>query len=556
MLNKNIAPLPDRGDPAQGRVRDWFMELGSSIWLPLYLSIGSGVHHLAVYCALAPTEYRSRALSGPSWDLHIGDGQPGFSQAYDNAGGSITIYERFGSDPVEPLVFVRTFHGVRADYSELSQEFCLFHNLYAEATARQLLKIDDAGTTSVAAHVDDRDVRVLTSLVRQYQAARQLDLLLFIDSGNEYDPSLTVPAEQEWRDDLLNASLGGGDVLGKPFTRFLATRVLPAPPMEHSGVWPFEREDDHFPEFIIGITDLGEPIRFTCEPDRLANYFGKNPDAPHYLTPVHFRREVLAKYYDRPDLYTVEDGYLRCGGLWGLRMDNDGPDTVVVFLGDLGRDLTQTERDYWRSFNVPPARPISESTFRRSFLAQFADAASSDHRFRIAYRDLQETWRRRFGWALYLDPQPGDAHLLDLVRRPLHDTDVELEEIVRTLTKLLVDSLNEAELVRALPPGLGGEKGISKFERWLQASQYPHVTRDIAVLRNMQAVRSEGAAHRKGSKYEKTLDKAFGTKRKAAAAEMLLEQCVTLVDGLTSFAQETPEATVGRARAEDSPEPA
>jgi len=155
------------------------------------------------------------------------------------------------------------------------------------------------------------------------------------------------------------------------------------------------------------------------DPSKLANYFGANPEAPHYLTPVHFRRDVLVRYYDRPDLYTVEDGYLRCRALWGLRMDNDTSESVVVWLGDLGRDLPASERDYWLSFNIPPGGPISETANRRAILGQFASAQSSDLRFRVAYEQLRGAWRDRFGWQLFLDPEPGDAHLPDQVRRPL-----------------------------------------------------------------------------------------------------------------------------------------
>lgn len=541
--NRPVVPLPTRDDPAQERVREWFLGLGSAMWLPLITSASAEGASITVYTALAPTSYRTTAMTGPSWDLHIGNGRPSFSQRADEKGGWITTYDRYPRDVVEPLVYVRQFHGVRPNYCEISEEFRLFHDLVADAATGELLKIDDAGNTIVAAHVAPYDVRVLTALVRQYQAARQLDLLLFIDSTIDFDPSLHAPDNQEWITDTLNASLSAGDLgPGRPFSRFLATRVLPPPPREDCGVWPYEREDTYYPEFIIGTTDIGEPVRFSCNPDNLANLFGGNAGAPLYLTPVHFRREVLAKYYGRPELYRVHDGYLRCGGLWGLRMDNDGPDTVVAWLGDLGRDLPASERDYWRSFNVAPARPISKSAYRRQILAQFADADAVDLRFRAAYVELREAWVHRYGWPLYRDPEPGDAHLLDVVRRPLHDTELELEELVRTLTKLLVDFLNEAELVRGLPPGPDGEKGISKFERWLKSERYRHIDRDIALLKDLQAVRSQGVAHGKGSKYEKTRDRVFGSRRPAAAGEQLLDQCLVLVHDLTAFTQTRPPA--------------
>ena len=36
------------------------------------------------------------------------------------------------------------------------------------------------------------------------------------------------------------------------------------------------------------IDENGKEIRHTCNPSCLSNYFGANPTAPHYLTPVYF----------------------------------------------------------------------------------------------------------------------------------------------------------------------------------------------------------------------------------------------------------------------------
>lgn len=530
-------PVPDAHD--QERMREWFAQLGRGAWFPLRASRHDDSVNVGIYCALAPPSYRSEALSDPGWDLLHGSHGPGFSQGSDGSGGWITTYHRVTSDPLEPLVVEREFHGIRPAYVELSEEFRLYHNLYADPTNGQLLKFDDAGNEHVAAQVGHRDVLVLTPLVRQFQAAKQMDLLLFIDSVFFFEPGLEAPPEHEWRTSEECAVRHVGDAGGRPFSRFLATRVLIPPSLEHAGIWPYEAADESYPLFIIGTDDLGNPEQYSCDPDGLANYFGSNPEAPHYLTPVHFRRDVLVRYYDRPDLYTVEDGYLRCGGLWGLRMDNDVSDTVVVWLGDLGRDLPASERGYWRSFNVAPAGTISETAYKRAILGEWASAQSVDLQFRVAYKQLQETWRSRFGWSLLLDPEPADAHLLDQVRRPLHNTEAELEDLVRTLAKLLVDSLNEAELARPLSAGPAGERGIAKLERWFEHVRYPHAARDITFLRNLQTVRSKAAAHRKGSDYERALDRALGPKRGAAAGNELLVQSMTMLRDLISFAGHT-----------------
>jgi hypothetical protein len=488
------------------------------------------------FCALAPASYREEALKGPGWNLMRGSHAPGFVVERGAADAEVTTYLDNSSAPVEPLVIDRTFHGVRPAYRELAQEFRLFHNLYADPASGRLWKFDDAGNETLAGELAADHVWILTSLVRQYQAARQLDLLLFIDSGVYFDSALPVPASEEWITSELNARLSVGEADHRPLSRYLATRIIPPPPIEASGIWPFEAADTYFPDFIVGTDDLGNPIRFSCDPDNLANYFGANPNAPNYLTPVHFRREVLVKYFDRPELYRVEDGYLRCRDLWGLRMDNDSSGSVIVWLGDLGLYLPMGERDYWRSFNIAPVREISDSTYRRAILGEFAGSESDDLRFRSIYRRLDRAWIARFGWPIFRTPEPGDVHLLDAVRLPLHDSEAELEDAVRTLTKLLVDSLNEAEIARALSPGPDEERGISKLARWLTTSGYPETDRDIAFLRGLQEVRSKGTAHRKGRDYEKSLDRTFGDKRKGEAVHDLLRRAVTMLEGMLAFA--------------------
>ncbi|MBV8736237.1 MAG: hypothetical protein JO007_03080 [Alphaproteobacteria bacterium] len=247
----------------------------------------------------------------------------------------------------------------------------------------------------------------------------------------------------------------------------------------------------------------GQDIVHTADEKELADYFGKNPGAPHYLTPVWFTREVLRKYYDHPDKYTVEDAYLRCGSLWGLRMDNDLPDHVVVYLGDLGH-LAFQEQLYWKSFNIRPASDrTSETHYRRSFLAEFADPTAPDLVLKQKLIDLQEAWEQRFGWQLFRPLQNDDAHVLKQLRIPLTESMGEFEHQTLLLTKLIVDSLNDARLAQELEGVLPDEKSIGKLERFFETKGYSPKQRDIKLLRLLQGVRSTAAAHRKGEQFRK-----------------------------------------------------
>jgi len=240
---------------------------------------------------------------------------------------------------------------------------------------------------------------------------------------------------------------------------------------------------------------------------------------------VYFRREVLAKYFAEPERYSVSDGQITCLSLWSCQIDNDLPSHVVVFLGDLGRDLPYEERLHWRQFNVSPEGGVSETNFQRSFLAQFTDAQAPDLTFRREYVSITRDWERVHEWPLFLSLSSGGSHLLDTVRIPVTNSQVELDEQVERLTKLLVDSLNENELAARSGALEKGAKGISKLAGFLEATGFPERQSVVQLLRDLQTLRSTGSAHRKGSAYEKIIAKlGVDPTRKPDAVRRFLEE--------------------------------
>jgi hypothetical protein len=234
-------------------------------------------------------------------------------------------------------VLVREYYGAAETEYEIDQQFRLFHNLRYDPEARTFVKMNEDGTQTLAVRFDGEKIEIRTALLKRYIAARGMDLLLFIDSKVYSD----APPVSDETQNFTTGNVGGDLVYfenrwgssGAYGSRYCATKLIEHGPVTSCGIWPYEEVDDHFPEFLIGENEHGTSVRFSCNPDLLSNYFGKNPDAPHYLTPVHFRREVLQKYYDNPEIYSVEDGYLRCASLWGVQIDNDHDDRVLMFLG-------------------------------------------------------------------------------------------------------------------------------------------------------------------------------------------------------------------------------
>jgi len=501
------------------------------------------------FAAFAQPSHRSAVLEHSDWDLTPGAGCPGFSQHREN-GEWVTTYFRNSEGPeVEPLVILQQFYGVVPDVYLIVEEFRLLMNLWQDPASGNYFTIGEDGSKDLAVEFVGEQIRVRTPILRRYQAARQLDLLLFTDSAAcvrtdeplEAFEHLNEPDHVEDELSCVAFSVGEDPITGRRVcSRLLAKRVIPPPPQERSGIWPWDRQNEEYPEFIIGEDHDGRPVRYTCRGDELANYFGKNPDAPHYLTPVFFRPDVLQRYYDDPSIYLVSDGRLSCGNLWGVQIDNGNPDVVMVFLGDIGRDIPSSHRAHWLAHNVPPLGSMSESNFRRSFLAQFAETENPEHLFKRAYAEFQVSWEETWGWRLHRKPSGTDKQVIQRLRIPLNESDAEFEGQLLGLAKLLVDLLNEADIARGLPK-VANEKGIGKLERFLRAADYAQVDRDVALLRRIQNLRSRIAAHTAGSGGQEFLAGELKGRDRREFVVDLMTQATQMLAELASLRPAVPD---------------
>ena len=413
--------------------------------------------------------------------------------------------------------------------------------MYHDVERNQLLKFDDRGDEIVVAKIEAKKVEVRLKEVRQFLAVKEMHLAIYFDL-KRYSRVLSddFPVKLEHKDDLTYYELRANFaklLLGdkhKSISRLLGKKLIPPFPLDRCGIWPFEeKEEENCINFIIGLDENGDSAQYSCNPDGLANYFGANPDSPNYLTPVFFRREVLTKYYAHPERYSVEDEFLRCQRLWGLKLDNNHDEYIVVFLGDLGRDLPSDEQMYWRSYNVLPDGKISKANFKRSFLTEFTDPEQIDLVFKARFVRFSKNWKAIMGWNFFLELAEADQHLFETLRVPLTNSQAEFDSQVLALTKLMIDSLNEGEIVKVMPGGNTETKGISKFDQFLRAHQYPSHQQHIQFLRNLQNLRSNSVAHRKGDNYKK-IARTLGLKE-SNRADVLKKILVEATDFLLSL---------------------
>lgn len=302
--------------------------------------------------------------------------------------------------------------------------------------------------------------------------------------------------------------------------------------IEECGYWPYDKEKE-YEEYIIGVDEDGAEIKYNSDPDKLSNYFGANPEAPHYLTPVYFSKDVLTKYYSKPELYEVNDGHIRCQGLWLLNIDNLSKDYVSVYLGDLGRDIPNKEQVYWKSFNIVPDGILSETKFKRDFLAQFADPEVADLRFKQLFNMFKNKWSEKFDWELFLELSEKDRYNFEHLRIPVSKSQVEFDGLVLSLVKTLIDSLNEKALNKVISNKDDLKGSISLIERFFEEQKISQYEQHIQFLRNLQSLRSTGSGHRKGKSYEKASEK-FGLEDNnfVEVFERILKDAISFIEFL------------------------
>ena len=309
-------------------------------WFPAYKNEKRQNFSLTWFSALVPVQLVPKFVqTDVSWDISLGDGGPSVWTTYGKGEELNRVYTPFGNqDGIEPLVLYRTFHGIREKYLEVSQEFRLYHNLFQEESRNRFIVFDRDGNESEAIRYGTNFVEIRTDLLLSFCSVKQSALAVYVDSSRFSKLTLEKMGVEETRSRFSGESFIYHlavvpaefvfDKESKTIGHLIGKKYIFPEPYDQK-----EEPAEKFHEFIIGTDEYGNPNRHTCDPEQLANFFGKNPEAPNYLTPVFFRADVLSKYYADSQKYSVEDGHLRCAGLWGLGMDNDHADYVVVRLG-------------------------------------------------------------------------------------------------------------------------------------------------------------------------------------------------------------------------------
>jgi len=512
--------------------KDWLVkkENESKDWIIVARSWQDETTDLFTFSALASAAEGNlkSLLSKPNWDISLEFGKPYF---YSKGGEEIAHYDpglatKIGDIEFRPFVIYREFHGFIPNAFELVQNFILYHEAFFVPENSEYHRIDDDGDIQPIVRIiqekDNRLVLVDAHHLKDYLAANQCYLVRYHDHHRRalediskhirgqfasyplYDESsrfeLWLRTDIPWNNYKSASRLLGKDVVF-PYSQ---------PDKRHTWFITGERKKK-FVTFIIGRDEQGNDIESICNEEELSNYF-TDRGTPHFLTPVFFRREVLSKYYQEPSRYRVSDSGIGCLDLWHLPLDITEEELIQVWLGDLGR-IPYKEQLHWRQFNVPPRGTITRHRWLRDFMAEFVNPTNAPiHYFRLAFEEVQREARARYGEDLFQGLDARDRYAYETLHLPLTGEWKEFDEQVQALAKITVDSLNVRLLSRESGKKIDGSsiKGsIALLETYLQkiGVREDINRRIIYAIRAIQTIRSTGAAHRRGLKFNKALQR-------------------------------------------------
>lgn len=497
----------------------------SGAWTTVYSHHDAADGRPSVFGCFADLTRKQEILAGDDWLKHASSFSPGFCVCADGV-----TYHDGRDEGYDFIVAEQYFYPLDQAQILVNQEFVMLFELYRGEDGCYY-SVDKCGEREIVVDFAGDEVRVRTKYILRFIAAKQCLFVYFVDARLASSSSFPLGSTECIAE---SDEVGGNYHIGQWYTSDIdegyllsmlyARSFIEPGDVETCGVWPYDEKIEQYPEFIIGERPDGSLVRYTCDPNKLGTYFDKEPRSPHYLTPVFFKPAVLDKYRSSP-YFDVSERHISCGSQWGCEIDNVDPDRVMVYLGDLGRDLPESERTHFLSFEMSPVdQHISDEVFKTDLLNMWVkDPSGPVSMLMRARMELDKAWRKRFGLALYRPFHRADEGILEQIHIPSGNGESEFEAVTMALTRALVDYIDESAL-----EGADAKGSINKLEVFLSAND---IVADLKPLRDLQNLRSAGAAHGKGSKY----DRLYGdvvTEDHREDAKRLIARLTTMLNEL------------------------
>ena len=255
------------------------------------------------------------------------------------------------------------------------------------------------------------------------------------------------------------------------------------------------RENKQYATFIAIDWKHEKTQECSCDPDKLGNYFVAS-DLPYEISPAFFRPEVMLRYKQDPDKYTIDGHSITCRSAWSLRYSTNDPGQIQVYLIDLSH-LPYQEQLYWKAFNENPKAGISEHVYKRDFQGSWDLPHDPLEALKQIIKNFPSAKYR--GEKLVILRSPTEKQLAKLTY-VMSDSIKEWEDQILELAKVLGDGLSKTSLrkiAKHLKCDDSQAGSINLLKKCLDAKKLESeiIQSIIQPLQTVYALRSTGIAH-------------------------------------------------------------
>ncbi|WP_405567791.1 hypothetical protein [Polaribacter sp. Asnod6-C07] len=520
---------------------DWLKkEKRTNEWTTIYKNIRDDENEENIFAIIFPENLRNNFLEHSSWTLNSTQFKPEFVHAF----GEKPEYQRWGIESkYEPIIFQRFYNKIYPTKIELIEEFRLYYNLYFDEKNNEYISVDLYSKETVIVKFTSEEIKVKTDSLRKFLFAKKFILGIQIDdfrfsASNLEDYNLK---EEDYFHKTTNQycynidfqkSTWSNNPNKKINSRLLAKCIIEGYKNLDIKTDYEESENEESCSFIVALDlDLGIPILENCNKSK----FDNEQDKYGYFTPISFSRDVLTKYFQNPNRFSIEDNSVKLKGSWRLDIDNNIDDCIIVYLGDL-RTIPYEEQLYWKSFNINPKQGISKRKFQIDFLSEYVEPEIEDLKFKNEYININKEWNNTFGFKLFTDFDSDDVHCFKSLRIPLKNDKSEFDNLILNLAKVFIDYINIKEINNHISTESKSLNSIEKLRIYLENLSNKEQPEIISFFKDLHKLRSVGSAHRKSSDYNKILKKmSIQNKSEIESFKSILKRGISTINLLRNI---------------------
>lgn len=491
------------------------------------------------FCAMIPQEkirennYMEKCEWGFSTDSF---GKAGFGTYGFGDNEEIFYFDGQTSENFEYLVALRYFEKYSTSI-EINPKFVWYGNL-----VKQNQGYVDPISDELIIKVDDSHIEVQRKYLKDFLCAEKKICIIVFDHRRFYNSDSDVKEKfREYKGEnyifeYCNMEARGVSREYNACSSIMGKVLITPFKKPHHSDYKYYTDEEKYETFIIDYDEEEEEkIEFICDEKKLGNYFGANPEAPHFLTPVFFDIKVLEKYKNDPRNYTIGDSSITFLNIWSIPFNINNERKVSVWLGDLGR-IPYEEQQYWKLFNILPSGKMETNFVKRQLYSIWTDASRIESRLLSTINRFNALVSDIYDDIIFKFLSDSDKEIYNTFMLPINYSLPEYQSFLLQLSKLTVESINVRLIKKVMGEDytseVSGKGSVLQLGIFLKYTKLDEAERISSAIRKAYNSRNKLSGHSASVKeYNKIWGRDENYKFNSVEdARKLVEEIVTAIE--------------------------